>query len=544
MVIFKDQNNFAQAHSQWVLSNDSFVNRMFVGKRSPLNVQESLSHLQSIVVDTNDEALVSAMANGNVVVEKEIFHKPPTPVKNFDSTQPWFFNVQYEVDSSILKKRFKNPPKSAVDTAPTEEVVIYKENTPWGIKAVKAREAWSLSRRGQGARVLVLDTGIDKDHPALKTQIEATRDFVGDNQAPYDVADKVGHGTHVAGTVAAAEAADGFVGVAPNAKVLAGRVCNDQGCSNIDVARGINWGIEQKVDVINLSLGSDFGSQAEQSAIAKAERAGVVVVAASGNDGKPSVGYPAAYPTVLAVGATDVNSKKADFSQWGPQLAVVAPGVDIMSSVPGGSGCQATATLTDVSATAEVNSTCFSGSAFISAGLKKELVFTGLGKTEDFTGKDLTDKFALISRGEITFADKVKNALAANAAGVVIYNNTAGLMSGSLTEDGSLLAIPVVMIEQVVGDKLKVQLAEGKTASIEVKTVSTDYSAFSGTSMASPHAAGVAALVRAVKKSLTPAQVREILKSTTTKLGPNDQNQYGAGLIDAEKAVTKASQVQ
>lgn len=548
VIVYKNQQSFNQAHSQWVLGSSSSVNGMFAGK-TQVQVQDSLENVQALVVESRNEALLKSLNSGSdVIVEKEIFHKAPAPVKNHEVTTPWSFNANYAVNAEILKKKRKKQPRQP---EVVEEEVSENDRTPWGIHTVKARAAWELSNAGQGTRVLVLDTGVDKDHPALKNQIEATKDFVGDHQMPYDVFDKSGHGTHVAGTVLAEEAADGFVGVAPKAKLLAGRVCAEDGCSSIAVATGINWGIEQKVDVINLSLGSDWGSQVEAIAIQKAEKAGVVVVAASGNDGeeKPNmVGFPAAYPTVLAVGATDVKDKKAKFSQWGPELDVVAPGVDVLSSVPLGSGCAAEAVLSQVendqTTTSTLNATCFSGSAFLSESLQKGLVYSGLGKPEDFAGKDLKGQFALISRGEIYFSEKVQNALAANAGGVVIYNNVEGLMSGSVTEDGSVLAIPIVMIEQVVGEKLKADLASGKTAEIGVKTHRTDYSQYSGTSMASPHAAGVAALVLATRKSLTPAQVRDILKTTATPMTPNAQNEHGSGLIDAEKAVTKAYNVR
>lgn len=540
VIVYKNEQNFNDAHSQWVLGSNQKVGRLF-SQRNPIQVEQSLEQVNALVVSSQNESLVRSLnETSEVIVEKEMFHRAPAPVKDHGLTQAWSFNANYAVSSEILKKKKKQPkqPETVNDGAEVEAT----DRTPWGIKTVKARAAWDMSHAGQGARVLVLDTGVDKDHPALKNQIEATKDFVGDHQLPYDVADKVGHGTHVAGTVLAEEAADGFVGVAPKAKLLAGRVCSEEGCSNIDVAAGINWGIEQKVDVINLSLGSDWGSQVEAVAVAKAEKAGVVVVAASGNDGKASVGYPAAYPTVLAVGATNVKNEKANFSQWGPELDVVAPGVEVMSSVPMGTGCASEASVTDAEGIAsEVKSSCFSGSAFLSQGLKKEMVFVGLGKPEDFTGKNLRGKFALISRGEILFVEKVQNALAANADGVIIFNNVPDeLMSGAVTEDGSVLAIPIVMIQKAVGEQLKADLAAGKSPQLEVKTSRTDYSGYSGTSMASPHAAGVAALVRATRQSLTPAQVREVLKTTTTVIGQSTQNEFGTGLIDAEKAVTKA----
>jgi serine protease len=141
----------------------------------------------------------------------------------------------------------------------------------------------------------------------------------------------------------------------------------------------------------------------------------------------------------------------------------------------------------------------------------------------------------------IPFADKVKAAIAAGATGVLIANNAPGLIPGTLSTDGSEVAVPAVMIEQSVGDAAKAALAAGSAVNSSIAVIKTDFASFQGTSMATPHVVGVAALVRAANKSLTPAQVRALLKSTATQLsGPNDQNQLGAGLVNAEAAVAKA----
>jgi subtilisin family serine protease len=167
-------------------------------------------------------------------------------------------------------------------------------------------------------------------------------------------------------------------------------------------------------------------------------------------------------------------------------------------------------------------------------------VFAGLGQPQDFAGINVSGKFALISRGTITFGDKVKNALAAGAVGVIIYNNAPGLMQGTLTEDGSEAAIPAAMIEQSIGEMAKQMLAQGQSVRFSMSIDATDYASFQGTSMATPHVAGVAALVRAANPSLTPDQVRQVLKSTATPLGPNANNEYGSGLVNAREAVAKA----
>jgi subtilisin family serine protease len=553
LLVYKNDQAFSQVHSRWILSTNSLSNRIFSrgGKAEikGLQVEESLSHVQSVIVEAQDVSALAGIAHSaDVLIEKEVFHKSPRPVLNYEPTRAWDFSLQYadRAAHQIMTKKQKKSDEQIQDVSLDQESageIAVGPRTPWGIINVKAREAWAESHQGQGSRVLILDTGIDSAHPALRNQIEETKDFVGDHQEPDPVADKVGHGTHVAGTIAGELASDGFSGVAPKAKILAGRVCSEEGCSSISVVRGINWGIEKKVDVINLSLGSDFSNNSEKNAVEKAEKAGIVVVAASGNDGKSTVSFPAAYPTVFAVGAIDNRNIKGDFSQWGPQLDVVAPGVDVESSVPMGTGCASKVSIVSGSANKEANSSCFSGSVYLDKPLMKSLVFVGFGKPQDYQGLDLTDKYALIERGDIVFSEKVENAVAANAAGVVIFNNVPGLMSGSVTEDGSLLAIPVVMIEQVAGQAVKKSLAAGQKVEMNITTERSNFSVYSGTSMACPHTVGVVALVKAANPRLTPEQIRTVIKENTTIISDpiaSHANWYGAGAVNAENAVAKA----
>lgn len=478
-------------------------------------VVDNLANINTLVVNAEDSEIAKLKNNADVaMVEKEVFHPAPKPMKGFVS-----FN--------------KNVKSFATSEGQMPQ--------PWGIAAVKAPQAWQASgNKGQGARVLVLDTGIDAEHPSLKDNFEKGRDFTGVSDGS-DFSDKVGHGTHCSGTIAGIQEASGFSGVAPEAKLLMGRVCTDQGCSNVAIAQGINWGIEEKVDVISMSLGGMWSTPAERTAITAADAAGVTVVAASGNSGTAVVGYPAALPTVIAVGAINVKLEKADFSQYGPQLAVVAPGVDVISSVPQGTGRESEVIITMNNTPQKVVSTTFQGAKELDRQLDVELVEAGLAKPEDFAGKDFTGKYALISRGEITFGEKVNNALKAHAAGAIIYNNAPGLIHGSLTQDGSTLNIAVAMIEQNVGQALKEELLASRPAMASISTVKSDYAHFDGTSMATPHVAGVAALVKAANKSLKPSQVKEIFKKTAQTLsGPNSNNELGSGLIDAEAAVNSA----
>jgi len=522
LVIMKDQSVFTQTHQQVIAGARNLgeiqiqaangAGTVTPFSRAGVQVQGSLQHLQSVIIDADNLAQIEELKKSGLValVEKEVFHPSPRPVQGYVRTQAWSYDLRSAVN---VRRKPMN-------------------NTPWGIMAVNAPQVWSQGNKGQASRVLVLDTGIDKDHPALKDNFEQGRDFTGDGGSPYPFVDVVGHGTHCSGTIAGVELADGFAGVAPKAKLLMGRVCGENGCSNIAVAAGMNWAIDQKVDVVSMSLGGPTPTAAERRAAEAVAKAGISIVAASGNDGTNKVSYPGAFPTVVAVGAIDKTLTKAKFSQWGPELAVVAPGVDVVSSVPQGTGRESSVTLNSKA----VPSSTFAGSPEVQVAISNDLVLAGLGKPGEYP-EAVKGKFALVSRGEIAFGEKVKNAIAAGAAGVVVYNNEPGLLQGALTQDGTTVAIPVVMIEQSSGLQAKALLEQGQAVKASMQTVATDYASYAGTSMATPHVAGIVALMRTANKNLTPAQVKNILKSTATPKAPNTQNEYGSGIVNAQKAV-------
>lgn len=530
LVVLKNEQTYQRMHHAYT-ARSATAFRMAARTSADVKIVDSLEHLKTVVVEVATEAdfqeLLKNSSQPNselAVVEKEIWHPLPEPVR-----QRYF-----------LQALFRN------SVFPAEAMASSEPVQPWGIAAVKAQGAWTASAKGANARILVLDTGIDKDHPALKDNFENGKDFIGDSQMPYAFFDGNGHGTHTAGTVAAAEMAAGFTGVAPKAKILAGRVCSALGCPNTSIAQGINWGIQQKVDAVSMSLGGPFSTNAEKAAVQAAEQAGVIIVAASGNSctasgaGCTPISYPAALPTAIAVGAVNSELKKTEFSQFGPELDVVAPGAAVISSVPMGTGRNSKVLIGIPGSLALVNSVSFTGAKDATDPEKNTLVYAGLGKPEEFAKINAQGKFVLIQRGEIKFIEKVQNAINAKAAGIVIFNNTAGLTQGALTQDGSVLPVPVAMIEMNVGLEVAKQLQAGEVIEASIQTEKSDYASFDGTSMATPHVSGVVALIKSANKKLSPAQVRKILQTTATPLGPNEQNQYGAGLVNAEAAVNAA----
>jgi len=204
---------------------------------------------------------------------------------------------------------------------------------PWGVARVKADKAWSVTQ-GEGVKVAVVDTGIDCAHPDLAGQCAGGVNFVDKKKPPMD---DNSHGTHVSGTIAALKDGNGVVGVAPKARLYAVKVLDSEGSGSLfDIIKGLVWCANNGMQVANLSLGAPNGSTLLRLAVAYAKARGVTVMAAAGND-SGSVNYPAAYQeSVIAVAAMDADDKIADFSSRGKEVAFIAPGVGVKSTIPGG----------------------------------------------------------------------------------------------------------------------------------------------------------------------------------------------------------------
>lgn len=219
------------------------------------------------------------------------------------------------------------------------------EGRPWPLQRVLLDELWQ-DTRGEGVRVAVIDTGVDDANPQLAPAVDASAgaDTIGPGDGTLDEA---GHGTQVAGIIAARPApGTGFVGLAPGATLVPVRQndAHDSG-TNATMAAAIRHAIAQRAGVINISqdtAGPLTGDSVLGRAVAEAVGRDIVVVASAGNggtDGRRGVTYPAAFDGVLAVAASDRDNERALFSQAGPFVDVAAPGVDIVSTVPGHGQC-------------------------------------------------------------------------------------------------------------------------------------------------------------------------------------------------------------
>lgn len=211
---------------------------------------------------------------------------------------------------------------------------VKAETVPIGVSQIKAPTAWGCSR-GKGIKVAVLDTGIDWTHPDLASNVKGSVSFVPGETAM----DGNSHGTHCAGIIGAAINGAGVVGVAPEASLYAVKVLANSGSGNYSwIIAGINWCIQNKIRVISMSLGGASAPAALETMCNAAFNAGVLVIAAAGNEGPAmnTVGYPGRYKNVVAVSAIDSNNMIASFSSRGPQVEISAPGVQVLSTIPGG----------------------------------------------------------------------------------------------------------------------------------------------------------------------------------------------------------------
>ena len=205
------------------------------------------------------------------------------------------------------------------------------EITPWNITRINAQNAWDITS-GDIARVAVIDTGIDIKHPDLINNLKGGFSAVGYTTS-YN--DDNGHGTHVAGIIAAMDNTIGVIGAAPQADLYAVKVLDRRGSGYLsDVIEGIDWAITNNMQVINMSLGTTTNIISFQEAIQRANAAGIIQVVAAGNSGG-AVNYPAAYPEVIAVSATDNTNTIASWSSRGPEVDLAAPGVSIYSTYKG-----------------------------------------------------------------------------------------------------------------------------------------------------------------------------------------------------------------
>lgn len=204
---------------------------------------------------------------------------------------------------------------------------------PWALKEFKVQKAWNYSE-GRDVVVGVIDTGCDINHDDIKDNLLPGKNIVDNNNNPQD---DNGHGTHVAGTVAAINNGYGVVGVSPKTKILPVKVLDSDGVGSMrDVANGIYWAVDHGAEILTMSLGSPNASRLVEKAIEYANNNNVTVFCAAGNSGNHvDVMYPAKFIKTISIGAISRNLSISNFSCTGNSIDFVAPGEDIISCVPG-----------------------------------------------------------------------------------------------------------------------------------------------------------------------------------------------------------------
>lgn len=227
------------------------------------------------------------------------------------------------LDTAILEAGGNSPSLPPTYLAPSLSL-------PWGVREIKAPAVWERSA-GTKIRIAVIDTGIDYRHPDLRGTAAGGINLVNPGRAPWD---DNGHGTHIAGTIAASSRSGGMNGVAPEAQIYAVKAFDQNGTAYVtDIVAGIEWCIRNKMNIINMSFGMKNPHRALEEAVNAAYRNGIVVVASSGNEGRlGEIDYPARYRRVIAVGATSHSGRLASFSNRGRRIDLYAPGDKIVST--------------------------------------------------------------------------------------------------------------------------------------------------------------------------------------------------------------------
>ncbi|WP_309137848.1 S8 family serine peptidase [Paenibacillus sp. SC116] len=448
-------------------------------------------------------------------------------------------------------------------------------------KHIGAPVYWNAGVTGKNIKVGVLDTGVDYNHPSLKDAYKGGYDTIDNDNDPYETKPnpakpprngrnvETSHGTHVAGTIVGRGNPDvpnfnkGWVrGVAPEADLYAYRVLGEYGSgTTASVIAGIERAVQDGMDVLNLSLGSptNFEYTADSVAANNAAIVGVPVVISNGNSGPNgyTVGSPGGAHQAISVGASTPPLPAANFHGVG---------------------------------TTAIHGNIATYEKFLQENQELEVVFAGLGKVSDFKDKDVKGKLVLISRGEITFAEKALNATAAGAAAVLIHNNTDGELSPSVPDPK---AAPTFGITKKDGEAIKAKLSAG-TTKLKYQTITEQdlvagfssrgpalpgyaikpdilapgvairssvpafdgkyekaYEDNNGTSMAAPHIAGVVALLqekaKKEQKELNPDLIKSLITNNAVSVKTREGQTYdiasqGAGRVDLPR-ILKAEAV-
>lgn len=404
---------------------------------------------------------------------------------------------------------------------------ITRQRMPYGIKMVQGKNVPKIN--AAPVMVCIIDSGLDSTHPDLDgVQMSGASDGGAGDWNGFPL---FPHGTHVAGTIAAVDNDTGVIGVAGRGEVSLYNVRVFNSLGNWTYASDLAAATQQckaaGAKVISMSLRGLTANSAERENFAQLERDGILSVAAAGNDGMAIKAYPASYSSVISVAAIDKDRAWASFSNRAAEVELAAPGVNVASTMPVGAG-------------GLMSSVRQAGTGYSSIALEGSPE-TGIdtpvvAATYDFGFGDKVDagaagKSCLISRGTIAFSEKVLNCQASGGVSAVIYNNVAGNFNGTL--NGVATTIPSASVSDVDGAALKA----GAPAPTKMMIATTDYGYMTGTSMSTPHVAGVAAKLWRLHPDCTNTQIRDSLDKSAVDLDAAGRDvKTGFGLVQLRAA--------
>ncbi|WP_138420599.1 S8 family peptidase [Aquibacillus sediminis] len=293
-------------------------------------VQQSESTIEDTIdpeIEENGEIRVMMLVEEN--------SSPEQVIQTYDGTVEQTYEEMNMIAGYVPRQKISDLEQDQRVTHLEYDKVMEINSTQvveWGSEAIQSPLALSSNFTGEGVKVAVLDTGIADHEDVTITAGVSMVDYTNSYQ------DDHGHGTQVAGIIGAKPNDIGIVGVAPASELYAVKVLGQDGTGyTSDVIAGIDWAIQQDMDIMNISLGAERGSPLMESYIRQAIDQNIVVIAAAGNDGTPAgtednVGYPARYSQVIAVGATNQSNQRADFSSTGQAVEIAAPGEAILST--------------------------------------------------------------------------------------------------------------------------------------------------------------------------------------------------------------------
>lgn len=396
--------------------------------------------------------------------------------------------------------------------------------TPYAIYQSQANQ---LSLQA-GQKVCIIDSGLDASNNDFNWSV-----ITGNNDSGTGSWNVHGgpHGTHVAGTVAAADNGFGVVGMAPGVPLHIIKVFNESGWGySSDLAQAANLCSQAGANIITMSLGGGASNSTEENAFNSFTNSGGLVLAAAGNDGNSVRSYPAGYKSVMMIGSNDADNNISSFSQFpsntngsqtddGFGVEVTAGGTATLSTYPAG--------LATIPATT-VNNAGIASSAMENQGSASGATYN-MGTAES-TDSGANGKVCLIDRGNVSFFDKVNNCQNSGGIAAIIINNEAGLLAATL---GTSNTTTIPAVGAALEDRA--QILASSTASVAIEA--GDYGFMSGTSMATPGVAGLAALVWSNHPNCSGADVRAAIKATAEDQGTSGRDDYfGYGIAKGKSA--------